>query len=146
MGFKRFSHSKICSQIPLPTGEGAPSSDGRPCEGYNTENSSKTFEEMNVVPLTRPADAGHPLPSGEGFVPGIFPIWTAQPLQGLSYCPWLGGQRHSETVTRRKVAGMDVPPLPLLVFCAFARPTSCWWRSSTLPFFSAASYAFIVGP
>ena len=72
MGFKRFSDSKACSsQIPLSMGEGAPSSDGRPGEGYNTKNSSKTFEEMNVVPLTRPAFAGHPLPSGEGFARNI---------------------------------------------------------------------------
>ena len=53
-----------------------PSPDGRGCreaagEGYNTKNSSKSFEEMNVVPLTRPADAGHPLPSGEGFAPNL---------------------------------------------------------------------------
>ena len=72
MGFKPFSDSKACfSQIPLPTGEGAPSRDGRPGEGYNTKTSSKTFEEMNVVPLTRPADAGHRLPSGEGFAGNI---------------------------------------------------------------------------
>ena len=75
MGFKRFSDSKACfSQFPLPMGEGAPSRDGRAGEGYNTKNSSKIFEEMNVVPLTRPAIyrwAGHPLPSGEGFARNI---------------------------------------------------------------------------
>ena len=49
-----------------------PSPDGRGCreaagEGYSNEKVSKDFKEMLVVPLTRPADAGHPLPSGEGF-------------------------------------------------------------------------------
>ena len=49
------------------------------------------------------------------------------------------------TVTRKKVAGIEVPPSSL-VFCAFASTKSCLWSSSTFPLFSAASYAFIVGP
>ena len=70
------------SQIPLPLGEGAPSSDGRPGEGYRNEDSSINLEEKYVVPLTRPAGAGHPLPLGEGFVPNTFLIWTALPNPG----------------------------------------------------------------
>jgi hypothetical protein len=34
---------------------------------------------MFTVPLTRPADAGHPLPSGEGFAQKLFAIWTVVP-------------------------------------------------------------------
>ena len=49
-----------------------PSPDRRGCreaagEGYSNKDSSKNFEEMYVVPLTRPAGACHPLPLGEGF-------------------------------------------------------------------------------
>ena len=58
--------------------------------------------------------------------------------------------RHSDcpqtqTVTRRKVAGMMVPPL-LSLFCALASSRSWLWSSSSFLFFSAASKAFIVGP
>jgi hypothetical protein len=49
------------------------------------------------------------------------------------------------TVTRKNVAGMEVPPF-LLWFCMFANSTSWLWSSATFPFFSAASKAFIVGP
>ena len=50
-----------------------PSPDVRGCreaagEGYKTK-------EMLVVPLTRPAGAVHPLPSGEGIAPKHFAIW-----------------------------------------------------------------------
>jgi hypothetical protein len=40
----------------------------------------KNIEKHFVVPLTWPAGAGHPLPSGEGFTAKHFPIWT-----GLAY-------------------------------------------------------------
>jgi hypothetical protein len=49
------------------------------------------------------------------------------------------------TLTRKKVAGIEVPP-SVLVFCAFASSKSCLWSSSTFPLFSAASNAFMVGP
>ena len=48
------------------------------------------------------------------------------------------------TVTRMNVAEMRVPPFVLL-FCAFAMSTSWLWSSFTLPLFSAASTAFMVG-
>ena len=53
-----------------------PSPDGRGCreaagEGFSNKDSSKNFEGMYVVPLTRPAGAGHPLPTGEGFARNI---------------------------------------------------------------------------
>ena len=38
---------------------------------------------IKMVPLTRPADAGHPLPLGEGFAPKCFPM----PLQFLLGIP-----------------------------------------------------------
>jgi hypothetical protein len=75
---------------------------------------------------------------------------TMQPTMGLP-----GGtmrmllfvriERQTETVTLRNVAGMEVPPF-LLWFCAFASSTSSLWSSSTFPFLSAASKAFMVGP
>ena len=81
MSLNRYSYSAACfSQIPLPTGEGAPSRDGRPGEGDSNEDSWKHFEELNVVPLTRPADADHPLPSGEGFAGNISQFGQGQPL------------------------------------------------------------------
>ena len=49
-----------------------------------------------------------------------------------------------ETVTRKNVAGMEVPFV--LLFCAFASSKSWLWRSSTFPLFSAASKAFIIVP
>ena len=49
------------------------------------------------------------------------------------------------TVTRKKVAGIEVLP-SVLLFCAFASSKSCLWSSSAFPFFWAASTAFMVGP
>lgn len=49
------------------------------------------------------------------------------------------------TVTRRKVAAIEVPP-SVLVFCDLTSSTSSACSSTTFPFFSAASKAFIVGP
>ena len=37
----------------------------------------KKLKEMLVVPLTWPAGAGHPLPSGEEFTKKQFAFWTA---------------------------------------------------------------------
>jgi hypothetical protein len=53
-----------------------PSPEGRGCreaagEGCRNE---KSIKEIPVVPLTRPAGAGHPLPSGEGFARKHFPM------------------------------------------------------------------------
>ena len=78
---------------------GNPSPDGRGCreaagEGYSIENVSKNSEETYVVPLTRPAVAGHPLPTGEGFAQSHFAI--------LDSCAWPGGAtgRTSESLLR----------------------------------------------
>ncbi len=49
----------------LPTGEGGAK---RRVRGTKVKN----IEEIFVVPLTRPAAAGHPLPSGEGIAQDIF--------------------------------------------------------------------------
>ena len=60
MGSNRFSDSEVCfSQIPRSKGEGGPKGRVR-------------GEALNSSPLTRPADAGHPPPSGEGFAPKHF--------------------------------------------------------------------------
>jgi hypothetical protein len=49
------------TRIPRPKGEGDAK---RRVRGAGMKNNS---EENFVVPLTRPAVAGHPLPSGEGY-------------------------------------------------------------------------------
>jgi hypothetical protein len=59
------------------------SPEGRGCreaagEGYNNERTLK--KEISVVPLTRPAAAGHPLPLGEGFTQKHFSIRTTKPI------------------------------------------------------------------
>ena len=48
------------------------------------------------------------------------------------------------TVTRRKVAGIDVASA--LVFCSLKRASSSAWSSSSRPLAEAASKAFMVGP
>ncbi len=53
---------------------------------------------------------------------------------------------HTSTVTRRKVAGMDVVFLSGLWFWLVNRSSSSRCKSAVRPFFSAASNAFIVGP
>jgi len=60
---------------PSPEGRGRrPSLDGRRVRGTRM----KSMKQRPVVPLTRPAGAGHPLPSGEGFARMHFPIGSAQ--------------------------------------------------------------------
>ena len=71
-GFKRFSESEVCVCGSSPEGRGCREAAG---EGYKNEI------VKYVVPLTRPAGAGHPLPSGEGFAEIQFSIWTVQPGQ-----------------------------------------------------------------
>jgi acetyl esterase/lipase len=58
---------------------------------------------------------------------------------------WKNQPPQRETVTRIKVAGMEVLP-SVLLFWACASSTSWPWSSFTFPFFSAASNAFMVGP
>jgi hypothetical protein len=72
-----------------------PSPDGRGCreaagEGYSNEDSWKNFEEMSVVPLTRPAGAGHPHPLGEGFarsIPHFGHQWYMTAPTATGICP-----------------------------------------------------------
>ncbi len=56
-----------------------------------------------------------------------------------------GGQL-SATVTRKKVAGMEVASLLGLLFSRVNRASSSFCSSPARPFFSAASNAFMVGP
>jgi len=73
------------------------------------------MEEIPSVPLTRPAGAGHPLPSGEGFSRMHFPFWTAQPgqegqllncfIRPVCYCPEGRGCRPSLDARR----GRSIP-------------------------------------
>ena len=53
---------------------------------------------------------------------------------------------HTATVTRRKVAGMDVASSLWLAFWALKRASSSACRSASRPFAAAASNAFMVGP
>ena len=52
----------------------------------------------------------------------------------------------SATVTRKKVAGMDVASLRGLWFWQLNSSSSSFCKSAARPFFSAASKAFMVGP
>lgn len=52
----------------------------------------------------------------------------------------------SATVTRKKVAGIEVAALFELLFWLLNRSSSSFCRSAARPFFSAASKAFMVGP
>src|SRR5438034_53717 len=52
----------------------------------------------------------------------------------------------SATVTRKKVAGMEVASLPELLFWLANNSSRSLCRSAARPFFSAASNAFMVGP
>ena len=52
----------------------------------------------------------------------------------------------SATVTRKKVAGMEVASLFGLLFWLANNSSSSLCRSAARPFFSAASNAFMVGP
>ncbi len=51
-----------------------------------------------------------------------------------------------ETVTRRKVAGIEVPPSDTARFCVANNLSNSCLRSAAWPLFSAASKAFMVGP
>ncbi len=53
---------------------------------------------------------------------------------------------YAQTVTRKKVAGMEVASLRGLLFWLSNRTSSSFCRSPARPFFSAASNAFMVGP
>ena len=53
---------------------------------------------------------------------------------------------YAQTVTRKKVAGMEVASLRGLLFWLLNRASSSFCRSPARPFFSAASNAFMVGP
>ena len=58
----------------------------------------------------------------------------------------LGLSAQSATVTRKKVAGMEVASLFGLLFWLLNRASSSFCRSAARPFFSAASNAPMVGP
>ena len=66
---------------------------------------------------------------------GRKPPWLVRNIQS-SFClsPFIDKTRYTQTVTRRKVAGMEVPPLALW-FWAFASSTSWRCSSSPLPLF-----------
>ena len=53
---------------------------------------------------------------------------------------------HRLTVTLKKVAGMEVVLVLLLLFWLLNKTSNSFCNSKALPFFSAASNAFIVGP
>jgi hypothetical protein len=60
-------------------------------------------------------------------------LWPLEPFQ-------------SATVTRKKVAGMDVASWRGLWFWRLNSSSSSFCKSAARPFFSAASKAFMVGP
>ena len=45
------------------------------------------IEETLMVPLTRPAGAGHPLPLGEGFARNIFLTWATKVCDRFYWIP-----------------------------------------------------------
>ena len=53
---------------------------------------------------------------------------------------------YAQTVTRKKVAGMEVESLLELLFWLLKSTSSSFCKSPARPFFSAASKAFMVGP
>ena len=57
-----------------------------------------------------------------------------------------GYDTQQATVTRRKVAGIEVAPFCGLWFWLANRSSSSFCSSSARPFFSAAANAFMVGP
>ncbi len=61
------------------------------------------------------------------------------------YCRVISGYG-TLAVTRKKVAGIEVVSLPGLLFWLLNRTSSSFCSSPALPFFSAASNAFMVGP
>ena len=67
-----------------------------------------------------------------------------QELTLVFYSGVLGN--YTQTVTRKKVAGMDVASLRGLLFWLLNRTSSSFCKSPARPFFSAASNAFMVGP
>jgi hypothetical protein len=67
-----------------------------------------------------------------------------QELTPVFYSGFLGN--YAQTVTRKKVAGMEVVSLFGLLFWLLNRTSSSFCKSPARPFFSAASNAFMVGP
>ena len=68
-------------------------------------------------------------------------------LKRLSVVEWFPlAALYTATVTRRKVAGMEVVSLLALLFWLSNRASSSFARSPARPLFSAASKAFMVGP
>jgi hypothetical protein len=67
-----------------------------------------------------------------------------QELTLVFYSVFLGN--YAQTVTRKKVAGMEVVSLLGLLFWLLNRTSSSFCKSPARPFFSAASNAFMVGP
>lgn len=64
--------------------------------------------------------------------------------ESLSHGPGVLSRRYRWTVTRRKVAGIEVATS--LVFCSLNSFSSSAWRSASRPFAAAAANAFMVGP
>ena len=67
-----------------------------------------------------------------------------QELTLVFYSRFLGN--YAQTVTREKVAGMEVVSLRGLLFWLLNSISSSFCKSPARPFFSAASNAFMVGP
>lgn len=100
----------------------------------------------SVAPISEPPA----LPGDDAFygqrinLPPVFSALTP-PRIGLRLVARAAGYQRA-TVTRKKVAGMEVVSLPLLLFWLRNKTSSSFFRSPARPFFSAASNAFIVGP
>ena len=86
-------------------------------EGYNNENSPKNLEEMHAVPLTRPADAGHPLPSGEGLARNI-PQFGQLCLARRDGCSIRNRGRRQGGGSRKILVEPEPPPRPLALLAS----------------------------
>jgi len=111
-------------RIPLPKGEGAAK---RRVRGTKMKN----MKQRTVVPLTGPAGAGHPLPSGEGFAKCIFQFAQHSRPGGVAAGVVVHGtlsiiadvgEAHRLNLRRRLVKNLQG-------CCAFFEPPPCSLRS-----------------
>jgi hypothetical protein len=83
---------------------------------------------------------------GDGIAPRDFrrPAGLALLVVAVDRCPSGTHRDQTATVTRKKVAGMEVASL--LLFWLLNSSSNSFCRSAARPLFSAASNAFMVGP
>ena len=109
-------------------------------------NQTNEINERNQMRPTDPAPR-HAPGNGAGYSFSVYrfrPRCKIRKLTLVFYSGFLGN--YGQTVTRKKVAGMEVVSLRGLLFWLLNRTSSSFCKSPARPFFSAASNAFMVGP